>query len=1195
MGELFKKSQITLFVIFGFFILLVVTILLAGIRNSSEEVLQAQAQAKVNDAIRMLPINYYVKSCLEEVTMQGLVLLGEQGGVIYTEQGGLTNRSQLIRDSDYINVSMVKEINEIEVNYLRNVSYVVKNKVNCPIFLGPYYFENYFNEENSFYPVNETYLSNYVSKYNTPFWSDGCTYLKRSTTYSGFLGKNNLAPLFDLNSLNTLILYDNPEALSFRPETLGEFNEISIQNQLETYVENNIGKCVNFSLFEELGNNITLANQNISINSMFNEPDGLSIYAYFPFDVKLDSNTITTSAEFEAVLDLNVKRLYYYTFDFMKNYLKDPFFNISKWDSSHPNYDEIDFLDSFNFYIIKNVCQYSDGCNIYNEYDDLIVFEDRSSFIKGETLKYIFAIKQRNPILEYMHTPNLQTVYENKDGKKVKINYQYLINDTIIFESPKGGPLAIDPDKDNLKYTYSGWRENYTTYFNYSCCFKSLGHGIKKMDDGGYEPCDDLDTNCVDCNLTTHEICMIKNVTDEAHNWTSSLLFLANPHLGMASYVTNEKDVGYHEVTLSVEDEHGGKDFQIIKLLVFDFPVALLKTFNLYDDIDDSYASVEDYFVLNGSGSRASVLAGGSLSQFLFEDFNEPFTLTRTTNYCNTLYANSLNKKCYEVAPINLSYLVLPINESNINSFYPNGFNVNTLTKKLPPPSYVLTNETKTLWFDNRSNSFNSNLVEHNLSLIVRQLVGGSTLSSIPSTQKIYVAQCLPHGWTGNWYDNDAYPYDETTYSNVCCEPNVGDDKNYGTYRENNENCYDETGVLCYPKDETGQWVKFSNLGKAVYEPNKNGTFSLATNSILGSNFTFPNSDVNSLELTNDVFNVSFVQKCSGKRGNVCSGDFDVVFSHDFNGNTNAGDCADFDNLDGLTGNPIQFARCQGPSEDLDNCNNNYVGTLHCKNYSEFESFEDVYYDDLKYLFSQNPYSGHENAIDNGFCGSTLKAEIVLGSPTINSPLSGNFDCNATCNNGKCDYWQLEACACNYGNPNCDGITANNLFDEDGNTYFYCKDNDEACLSNCNYKSGVDDYKESCYCAVNLGAGHDYLTTVVEPTYDHFITPIVGYVVQPSIPSRSNVCCLEGNYVFDTFSNKVICANGNMPYDTISKIYHYKHEKDRVLFYLPDKKFYYCKERSEINKPGFINVNPGSKIPPLPSPTAYSCNNGEWS
>jgi len=325
------------------------------------------------------------------------------------------------------------------------------------------------------------------------------------------------------------------------------------------------------------------------------------------------------------------------------------------------------------------------------------------------------AIKNRRPALEYIHDPTLQQFEHLSDIQAIQ-------NQTITIPAQ-----GFDPDELNLSYNYSGWREDYIDYFNSSCCAES---GI----------------GSVNCSVNISQ-CMTKNWLLKPKNWTNSTDFLETKQT--ASYKTGIIDAGLHFVNVSVWDREHLLDYQIVKILVFDLPTAVINVSNNYSDIPNNYASIEDPYVLYSNNSKKStLLTEQNLSEFLWKDNLEPFFKNTT-----------------------LSELTIPFTNYSINT---------------SSQQYIKTKK------------FSKNQTR-NISLVVGQPSMLGTLYSFPAFQEVNVLQCLPHrSSSASWpYNQETGIYNPTSQpfqaDHTCCSNNSA---TYGQYLDQSTQCffYEEYG-----------------------------------------------------------------------------------------------------------------------------------------------------------------------------------------------------------------------------------------------------------------------------------------------------------------------------------------------------------------------------------------------------------------
>jgi hypothetical protein len=157
----------------------------------------------------------------------------------------------------------------------------------------------------------------------------------------------------------------------------------------------------------------------------------------------------------------------------------------------------------------------------------------------------------------------------------------------------------------------------------------------------------------------------------------------------------------------------------------------------------------------------------------------------------------------------------------------------------------------------------------------------------------------------------------------------------------------------------------------------------------------------------NDIFKRTFVQYC-GNRGNACSGEIEDTITKEV-------DCGDI-NLD-----LGEEEHCRGPSR-YPSCELKILlGQPKCYDYGPGESFE------KNFAITDLPPKKRD-----GICNENWKRS-ALGSPrgAYDVP-TGPYDCQATCNQGECNY--ATNCICNAEHDDnvaedCDGKAPGHAFD----------------------------------------------------------------------------------------------------------------------------------------------------------------------
>lgn len=987
-----KKGQLTLLVIVGLVLLFSVFIIVSLQQAIVENRLQQQAEESVNDFIQVNSIEQYVTSCVNDVAIEGLHLLGKQGGVLYDYQGGLTSTKNFVEGRHYL----PREY---------NISYAVGNNVFCPGASIRPTIVNLSDSTTADYPVKGIFFDDYQDIYTYYFKSNfpGCNGInERVSSLSGYLGSNQLPKLCSYNGSNA---YDGEQATCAFQYYDNSQDPTSIQRQLETYVTNNLGKCVNFSYYENeiAGYNITLNEQNVEVSTVLQTPRGIRVEAQYPFTVNIPgSQALYEARTFQTQIDINIRNLYDFMFRSLFNHLRDPYFQLIRDQNKTRSWTA-----SLSVERLKNAC--TDCVSPRVVTDDVLIFRDSTTQLRGDEFYFQVASKQRKPVLDYMHDPTQTNVFNNN-----LVNYVFLSNSTIQFF-----PNATDPDEDTIRFTYLGWGENYTEYFNYTRCQKEK------------------------CSLSTHKQYMSR--TYDQPKKLSSSPFFDSTKQAVGRIKTNNTDIGYHEITILIEDEHGNKDFQNVSFLIFDMPIARLNGSNMYEDINNSYASVEDLYTLDGSASTASLLFDGQgLSSYVFSDLIEGFTLD---------------------SPHNIVILSEPVTFSNVtNAIFDSDQNV---------PS------------------------DHQITLTVFQedTTGSNRLSSTPSAIDVKVANCLPHGYnitTGlyapgdssnsrnaNNYWNENDPFDQP---NVCCEPTkpLTQPLQGGTIRDSTRTCFDTSRLsttlqTCFPFNGESFYANRANVDVAKDDIRK-----LTRKNYEDANYNYKQDLFKGIEYEvkktnkdiNDIFTVQQTQQCSGLRGNSCGGKLSISWTTDKA-------CADLDDV------PGQFARCQGPGTTSavgkSFCvGSNLNGRGQCINYTSGDSFEK----DFLQISSENDYGYGNDVIEiqKGLCGPPRPASLNFtgtvrvdtGKNIVQEESIERLSCEATCSLGSCNYTEISQCSCNVQGSVCDSISASQFVGRNNQEQYYCKGT-TACTADClAQKNNPITTKAACQCAQPGSGGKSF-------------------------------------------------------------------------------------------------------------------------
>jgi len=827
-----RRGQFTLFVIIGLVIFFVFCFAL----YARAKIITAQLGTQVDDQLKNYladnAIDQYVTSCLDAVTNEAII--------VGSMQGGMFNSTGKINNTDYV------EYYNPVLNRTFNVSIVIDTNFDCPDNRSKdqYIVSNVAGP----YPYNciNTPLKDLSEKYIT-YGDDSChnsCTLHDFWMYSGFFGINTLPILCDPNGPNGREIVSG--ANSYTCDYYADYSK-SMQQLLEEKISHDINSCVNFTeILKRMPSNISNVG---AVNASITFSQGsFSVNLEYPFTITMrNRQPVTKMVDFSIDKEIPFKELYEYAYELanydVKNITFDIFNDKDKVISQSTRWAGM----NNNLYSQNYIVNILPG-NAYNGYTNIIQVKDITHEILGFPLTINFAIKNRRPALDYIN-----------EGLTTKYDLTTTENGTLLL-----APQGYDPDDEKvLTYDYNEWQEDYTDFYNWADL------ACKNPTSMDY-----ILANCTKQHPKTVPFIPL-------HPWTKSKSYLETAK--NASYNTTHEDIGLHNVKITVRDRAGLEDFQIVKILVFDLPLARINGSNLYNDVDSNYASYEDLYILNGSESTVGVIAkaaGARFTTFLWNDTGEPFNITKD------ITGDLLTRTVYIPKDVDS----IPPTIMNIKDRIFNG----TLGARGSKQSKV-----------------------HNITLTV------TTDTPLSNIGKYYlnVEQCLNHSNP----TIPAYPYDvlygvrddnlmgHLMADHSCCNDSM-------EYRTSQEVCYtdEEYGIDRSFQDYSAVLIKQTPTYQITYIPPPN----------------YPND--------NDIYKQTFTRKCLGDRGNICNGDITeertVVTPgcDDYNGLTpNSPYTLAFSK-----------ERCSGPDEKYlksDSATKIMPNPL-CANYPQGKTFESIFY-----------------------------------------------------------------------------------------------------------------------------------------------------------------------------------------------------------------------------------------------------------
>ncbi|MBW2967521.1 hypothetical protein KY362_03470, partial [Candidatus Woesearchaeota archaeon] len=667
-----RKAQMTIFFIIGLLILAVFAMLWYLNARVAETQLTGPTEKIITDLLKTGAVPYYVGVCLEEQAKDGLTFVGETGGDIFTIDGGPAPWPTKV--------------------------YNVTNRETFGISRPKL-------ENDTIYPEPPGYPGGVGAVQQVPELRFG---------EPGRFGEVTLRRLCDVNGANSPHLFPPPNFISNVFCFQGMYSaDYSTQWQLETYLEMNILNCTNWTAIRrETGYNVTATGEpNVTFRLGLTD---VWADAYIPIRIEVGGQEpIFTVADFHQRFPVRLKR-------------------IVEFAATIANYDSF-YLD-WNMsrdYMIPGIYDTDMEFGVFTDYssegvwDDLVVIRDSASVIDGKNYIYKFARENRHPALDYIGVHTNWTMFDIvvMEGQEITINPNPPVTYTPTGEEQQ---RIYDPDEDHLTYYYTGWMETCNESFNFDagmqnkfelalCSWQEPSHPSLYF-------------------LFPYEVGDMLNMSGEGwvtgrdwtvpeevpRQWTQSEAY-QETHRN-ATYTPTHDDIGPHNVTVWVCDEAGLCDYQIIRIMVFDYPELYLNGSNHYHDIPDDRASVEDVYELSADGTRKPYF--GSFLAYAFADQDEPFQYV-------TLEENPV---------INLPR-PMPLHSTNIQYIWNYTFN----------RSYHC-NTNDLYETDTRDPVTCLEAYEiHRINLTIPEL------SVPPKRLDVSVYQCLPHR-----SDDDPWPYNKT-------------------------------------------------------------------------------------------------------------------------------------------------------------------------------------------------------------------------------------------------------------------------------------------------------------------------------------------------------------------------------------------------------------------------------------------------
>jgi len=353
-----KKSQITLFVMLGL-VLLIIFIILMFIKENLEP--KRYGLEEILDELETGKIKNHITNCITDVSMDGLEMLGANGGFIYDFQGGQIPFRSLNLGGDYLNYTSLNK------HYF--VAYALKKNEFCNQL--SYLTPDYPRSNARFAELNQFYNSNCL--YDSPY-----------SAYDGFFGQ----------SVMTKLCYILRES-GCEPFAKGMQIGFTIQKQLESYTAAKLPLCVNFSAFTQRMGLMSITPEASPVVEVNIHAADLVLVVTYPVKIIFeDREPITKLLHYQTTLNVRLGGIY----NFIHNILSQDSKNIAL-NINNEYISSLYWKQGFELKKIKNPCE---SCPLPYKEDDILEVVDKKSLVKGKPLVFRVAIENRRPALDFI-------------------------------------------------------------------------------------------------------------------------------------------------------------------------------------------------------------------------------------------------------------------------------------------------------------------------------------------------------------------------------------------------------------------------------------------------------------------------------------------------------------------------------------------------------------------------------------------------------------------------------------------------------------------------------------------------------------------------------------------------------------------------------------------------------------------------
>ena len=262
-----SKSQVTMLMIVGLVLFIIISLVLYLSKSAVKKQSQQNIKKSQESSIDTQPIKELVSGCIDKLAKDAIVLLGRQGGYIYSTQGGT-----LIDYADTDEGLFFVKNNNLNVAY----------NILPPKFAAPPY-----SSESPDYPW-------LTFPYRTADSNE--------EIFDGFFGISNMPPLNSSEGPN------------------------SIQTQIETFIDSNMAECTHLKTFEKQGYEIIMQPSKTSVNI---GSGGVSIKSKIQITINNPkTNEIFNLQDFSDNVNIRLKDVYFFAKEMVENDIKNIKFDI---------------------------------------------------------------------------------------------------------------------------------------------------------------------------------------------------------------------------------------------------------------------------------------------------------------------------------------------------------------------------------------------------------------------------------------------------------------------------------------------------------------------------------------------------------------------------------------------------------------------------------------------------------------------------------------------------------------------------------------------------------------------------------------------------------------------------------------------------------------------------------------------------